>query len=175
MSTVQQEALIEHIKSADCIDNINIMPLLHLIPFCEIQTFVEQHIRKLNANAIREAYFNSLSIDDILPSDLVGHVLSFQPFPYNASINQTNKMWNKLSSQLKHIQNKERIKAVDEYDLHYNEEVNNTWIIDANRTQLTNDERDSGFKGPLPDIGTALDMSESGDKLLIYGRWSYKT
>eukprot|EP01083_Nonionella_stella_P118320 353199_1 len=168
MSQTQQEALIYHIKSAESMDSFNIQPLLNMIPFSEIQTFMARQIRKLNANTIREAYFNTLSMNETLPTDLVANILSFHPFPHNTAINQTCKMWNKCSAQIKANQNKERMEEVDKYHLDYHEKVNNTWIVDGNRTQLTNDEIESGFQGPISNIHTAVELCESGDKLLVY-------
>eukprot|EP01083_Nonionella_stella_P097893 275214_1 len=75
------------------------------------------------------------SINDTLPPDIVRHVLSFNTFPHNSAINATNKQWNKCSAQIKAIQNREREQVVDNYPIKYNEEVNNEWIVDPNRTQ----------------------------------------
>eukprot|EP01083_Nonionella_stella_P221992 792554_1 len=144
-----------------------IISLLSVIPFVEIQTFMEQQIRKLIMNSIRETYFNTLSMNATLPNDLIGHILSFHPY-HAPNINQTSKMWNKCALQNKFIQNKERIKEVEKYDFNYSEEESNTWIVDANRTQLTNDEINASCKGPISDIDTAVGLCESGDKLLIY-------
>eukprot|EP01083_Nonionella_stella_P304580 1059198_1 len=73
-----------------------IISLLSVIPFVEIQTFMEQQIRKLIMNSIRETYFNTLSMNATLPNDLIGHILSFHPY-HAPNINQTSKMWNKCA------------------------------------------------------------------------------
>eukprot|EP01083_Nonionella_stella_P123357 371703_1 len=168
MAEMQHDALIDHIKSTQSIGDLNLMALLAIIPFSEIQTFLEQQISELNEDSIRKAYFTTLSIDDTLPSDVIGHVLSFHPFPHNAAINETNKMWNKCSAQIKTMQIKERKQEIANYDINYNEEVNNTWIVDPNRTQLTREETAASYKGPISVLNTAIERCESGDKLLIY-------
>eukprot|EP01083_Nonionella_stella_P178098 628125_1 len=168
MSKAQQNTVIDHIECAVSIDSISIIQLLHVIPFSEIQTFMKQQIRKCNADTVRQAYFNALSINETLPTDLMSNILSFHPFPHNTAINQTCKMWNKCSAQIKANQNKKRMEEVDAYHLNYNQTVNNTWIVDEHRTQLTNDETNSSFQGPISDIRTAIERCESGDKLLVY-------
>eukprot|EP01083_Nonionella_stella_P145699 457050_1 len=166
MSKAQCDALIHHIQSTQCVGDL--ISWLAIIPFSEIQNFVEQQIVKLNQNSIRKAYFSDLSINDTLPSDIVRHILSFNTFPHNAAINATNKQWKKCSAQIKAKQNKERQQAVDSYHIKYDEEVNNIWIVDKNRSLLTDDEIASNFKGPVSDLHTAIERCESGDKLLIH-------
>eukprot|EP01083_Nonionella_stella_P048612 129838_1 len=168
MSQALRDALIHHIRSIACIGDIDIVTLLSMIPLSKIQTFLQQQILELNDNDIRKACFNILSINDTLPPDIVRHVLSFNTFPHNSAINATNKQWNKCSAQIKANQNKKRMEEVDAYHLNYNQTVNNTWIVDENRTQLTNDETNSSFQGPISDIRTAIERCESGDKLLVY-------
>eukprot|EP01083_Nonionella_stella_P142432 440707_1 len=167
-SKSQRDALIHHIKCSECIGDVDIVELLNMIPFSNIQTFLHKQILELNDSDIRKAYFNILSMDDTLPSDLVSHVLSFNSFPCNSAINATNKQWNKHSTQIQFMQNKERKQLVDNYPITYNEEVNNVWIVDQNRSQLTNDEIAANVKGCLSDVATAIELCESGDKLLIH-------
>eukprot|EP01083_Nonionella_stella_P191411 708479_1 len=168
MSKAYQDALIHHIKSIECIGDINIMSLLNMIPFSEIQIFLQHQIPELNDNCIQKAYFDTLSINDTLPSDIIRHVLSFNTFPHNTAINATNKQWNTCSAQIKAMQNKERKQVVDNYHIDYNEEVKNVWIVDPNRSQLTNDEIAANAKGLIANVQTAIELCESGDKLLIH-------
>eukprot|EP01083_Nonionella_stella_P302227 1041232_1 len=58
--------------------------------------------------------------------------------------------------------------SVDNYPIKYNEAVNNVWIVDPNRTQLTSDEIDANRKGPCSNIQTSIERCQSGDKLLIH-------
>eukprot|EP01083_Nonionella_stella_P183511 663414_1 len=169
MSKSQRKALIHHIESSQCIGDINITAfILSMFPFSKIQTFLRQQILELDDNGIRKAYFNILSMNDTLPSDLVGHMLSFNTFPHNSAINATDKQWNKHSTQIKAMQNKERKQVVDNYSIKYNEEVNNVWIVDQNRSQLTNDEIAANAKGPLSNLQAAIEHCESDDKLFIH-------
>eukprot|EP01083_Nonionella_stella_P142430 440697_1 len=168
MSKARRDALIRHIRSIACIGDIDIVTLLSMIPLSKIQTFLQQQILELNDNDIRKACFNILSINDTLPPDIVRHVLSFNTFPHNSAINATNKQWNKCSAQIKAMQNREREQVVDNYPIKYNEAVNNVWIVDPNRTQLTSDEIDANRKGPCSNIQTSIERCQSGDKLLIH-------
>eukprot|EP01083_Nonionella_stella_P048609 129830_1 len=166
MTKLYRDALIRHIKSSECIQDI--VALIGMIGFSKIQTFLRQQILELNDNDVRKVYFNSLSMNDTLPSDIVGHVLSFNTFQHNNAIKETNKQWNTHSTQIKAMQNKERKQVVDKYPIQYNEVVNNVWIVDQNRSQLTNDEIVANVKGCLSDVATAIELCESGDKLLIH-------
>eukprot|EP01083_Nonionella_stella_P276862 941154_1 len=138
MSNSQRKALIHRFQSSQCIGDFDIVALLSMFPFSNIQSILRQQILELNDNGVRKAYFNILSMNNTLPSDIVGHMLSFNTFPHNSAINATDKQWNKHSTQIKAMQNKERKQVVDKYPIQYNEVVNNVWIVDQNRSQLTN-------------------------------------
>eukprot|EP01083_Nonionella_stella_P118322 353206_1 len=167
MSKAQQEALMDYIKSSQCIEDLNLVSWVGIIPLLELKYFLVQQVRKFTESDTRKAYFNALSLNDILSTDLITHVLSFNHFPHNGAINQTDKMWNKCSRQVTVSQNKERQQIMDDYDMNYNEKVNNVWIVDLNRKELSKEETSAGYRGPISDLVTALELCESGDKLLV--------
>eukprot|EP01083_Nonionella_stella_P072929 196849_1 len=82
------------VQSANNLDDI--LPLLNIASIQQIQKFLMDAITKLNVNATRKAYFNTLSIMDSLPHDIMQYVESFISDPNLIII---NKRWNEFHNK----------------------------------------------------------------------------
>ncbi len=59
-------------------NNINhLIKLLNLIPFVNIQSFIKQQIQMFDLCQSINAYYTITSINNIFPSDITQHILSF--------------------------------------------------------------------------------------------------
>ena len=134
---------------------------------------------------LRALYYEVRSIDEIIPKDIIQHIISFQGLDLeNTKI--VNKRWNQLSQ----INEKRILLEMEEHEnqngLDYDDNINKTWIISSKRNQLTKSESDRGFK-----IATVvrrlrpgeyfqehvIDISNSisGDRYFIYpGLYQFK-
>ena len=123
-----------------------------------------------NANASRQYHISAnvqwKSIND-LPKCVTQHILSFDE---STDIHMVNKEWYDIFKNLKQIEQNKTRKFITEYtaSFHPDFEPDKTVIVDQNRTQLTQNERDSGIYGLYQDLPSALENCISGTKILIY-------
>eukprot|EP01084_Bolivina_argentea_P289222 496598_1 len=66
------------IHTVDESHNMNdLIKLLHYIPFTIVQSFIKQQIESFNLHESRKWYYRTTSINEIFPSDIIQHILSF--------------------------------------------------------------------------------------------------
>eukprot|EP01083_Nonionella_stella_P200267 733601_1 len=150
---------VEYLRSAvESSDNLqDILPFLQMVSVTQIQIFLLDAFSQLSTNAIRKAYFNTLSIMETLPSDIVQYIESFDSDGCRTVI---NKQWNQC-----HKNNfpKLRREAINKIIFKPNILANNTWTISPNRV-IQGDEA----RNDITSIQDALLRSKSCDKFLIH-------
>ena len=72
--------------------------MLKHVSINKLKQHLHQSIDEMKQETVREMYFNSSSIDDIIPADVIQHILSFQSLDLK-NVKCVNKQWNKLSMQ----------------------------------------------------------------------------
>ena len=173
MSSVYKKELQENVSDAHTVKDL--MPFLGALSLDKLKDFINQNVDEFNASESKTMYFNSVSIDKILPDDIIQYILSFQSITDNHKT-YVSKQWEKLSNQNErnyYLQLQSRLDKNGPIRP-YNKTKNNTWIIHPTRTQLTKVEEEFGFKGPINDIVDALDSitndfeCQSGDRLIIH-------
>ena len=96
MSQSYQDKVYAAILSAQDFDII--AQILKWIPMETMKDFMLQNMHGIDESLARKIYFKSSSITDVLPSDIIQYILSFQPRLSNPS-KYVNKQWCKLSLQ----------------------------------------------------------------------------
>lgn len=152
---------------SDLVRNTNnfrdIIPLLQCIDMSIIQKFVNTQINQFDEATAKNAYYRSASIMQILPTDTIQYISSF-----NVSYHCLNKEWVQCSKN-----GNKRIKSMEQYEFnpiieHSGNATNNVWVVHKDRTALTQTEREMMYQGPLQSIKEALKHCQSGDKLFIH-------
>eukprot|EP01084_Bolivina_argentea_P115597 205544_1 len=128
---------------------------------------MKENANKLQPQQIRSVFYASSSIEDILPPELIQHIVSFNHMkPMNIkAVNKTFKTLCDKSEniELKHRENEIKSKIGTTQN-------NQTWIVHPTRQILNEKEIKLGYKGPMNDLYTE-DM-KSGDTIIIHdGRY----
>eukprot|EP01083_Nonionella_stella_P211636 765001_1 len=129
MSSLEQQ-LKSKINSATNIHDI--MPILEQLPFDIIQSFTLQHIHNTNSTSVQRLCVNTLSINDILPENVLQHILSFDGFYHTKPI---CKQWKKHSDQNETNHFKMIYSTINtsdgpwEEDLKYDASISSTWLV----------------------------------------------
>ena len=160
-------------------NNLNdLLPFLHYLPISDIKQFIHQSINKSSSR--KKMYFESISINDILPSDLIQYILSFNALDsFSAKYAKiVNTNWRKLSNSNQRNYYLQIIQMLNKNSpISYDNNKNNTFIIHPKRKRPTLIEKQFGFKGPYNDIFSKNDYSytyrlsfeiNKGDRILIY-------
>ena len=69
-------------------DVAQLIPLLPYISLEAIKSVILQEIKELNVETTRNAYFNVLPIDEIIPDDVSQHILTFSGSHHTKGINK---------------------------------------------------------------------------------------
>ena len=143
--------------------NINdLLPFLKCIPMDKLRDFVHQNIEEMNQSQLKTMHSNAISINRIIPGDIIQHIISFQVLELE-NVKCVNKQWNKLSKQ--HERNYYLpLRSPESWPERHSlwKYINNDpqiFILHPKRTQLTEIERQCGFKGPINCIEDAIDES----------------
>ena len=133
-------------KVATAGDVNDLLPIIKCISIDKIKQFLHQNINEATMDLTKNMYFNSSSIDEIIPSDIIKHILSFQALNLE-HVKRVNKQWNKLSNQ-----NEKRYYSSLQQNLNQNSPIpyhksdTLTWTLHPRRTRLTRVEKHLGFK-----------------------------
>ena len=112
---------------------------------------------------------SSFSIDHILPKDIIQHILSFQI--WTSASKAVNKLFRDVAEQNERNHYLELIKTIDESSpIPYNDDINNTWIIDPKVRPLTKIEENLGFKESFDHLYYVLHEYnlKPGDRILLH-------
>ena len=126
----------------------------------------------MNENANRKLYFESSSIDYILPTDMIRQIISFQELRH-PNTKCVNKLWKTLSEEIetKHYQTLHDTLNADS-PIKYDNTSNKTWVVHRRRRHLPTVEANIGFNVSVQSIDYALKQAQSGDRILVHaGRY----
>eukprot|EP01084_Bolivina_argentea_P115598 205546_1 len=126
---------------------------------------MKENANKLQPQQIRSVFYASSSIEDILPPELIQHIVSFNHMkPMNIkAVNKTFKTLCDKSEniELKHRENEIKSKIGTTQN-------NQTWIVHPIRQILTVKEIKLGYKGPMNNLEDTLEQCQSGDTIIIH-------
>eukprot|EP01084_Bolivina_argentea_P075936 137612_1 len=144
-------------KAQNAHDLVNIM---NHIPIESLKEFINDKLQSMHENKIREIYYDSVSIHDIIIDDVIQSVISY--IPYENSIKYINTTFHDLEKLNKNL--RIRLRKRNILSQFKNK---NTYIVDESRNYLTEEEIKKGIKGPIKTLDKALNLMESGDKIIL--------
>ena len=117
-----------------------------------------------------------IDYSDKLPDDVLGHILQFDIQRRDTKLvsKRWERVWNSKGTHRKweEIRTEHAKKAAKIWfqpSMHITfEKGNNTWVIDAHRTELTPDEKDNGYLGPFQRIRDIAEKIEQNDRIHLY-------
>eukprot|EP01084_Bolivina_argentea_P232997 392537_1 len=114
----------------------------------------------------RQIQPNTLKINDILPDDVIQHILSFNEYHHGKSI---CKKWKQHSDTNENIYfSKIYTSIVPNSHIPYGKN-NNTFIIHRSRKTLNKIEKQFGFTGIFNNFSKAINICKPGDKIFVHG------
>ena len=96
MSTVHKHKLRELVSDTNNADDL--IPILRKLPINKLKHVINSSIDVMDEPFAKQIHLNYLSINQIIPDDIIRHILSFQGLRLNPT-KLVNKQWNKLSKQ----------------------------------------------------------------------------
>ena len=141
---------------------MHLLPILQCLPLSVIKTFVQGQMEAASESTLRSLYFKGLSIDKILPGDVMQHILSYDGLYHAKTV---SKKWKLLSdkNEAKYLRKIYQSTIVPPSQ----NQAGSTFIVHPTRTRKHPFEKSLGYKGPM-DIKQALDRCDDGDRLLIH-------
>ena len=148
--------------------SVHLFKLLMLVDIEDLKAFAHQQIDKMGDNTLRNAHHTALSMNHILSSDVVQHILSFGSFWEKIHNRSVCKQWNRLYKL--NEENKLRI-AYQRIRNQYPEPLppgNKTWVLHHVRRHLHPIEQRLDLHGPLRNLDDIVHRCKSGDRVLIH-------
>ena len=157
--------LMERIDRATSITDL--IPMIKHIDLGEIKRILKCKIDSpMSDSQQSEMFFDSVSIEQSLPTDVLQHITSFnKAFEIKAVSKTLNKCY---EQNAKHEIKRRKDKSMS---IVGKREHSKTWLVHPDRAELSEDERRSlpTFEGPINDLQKAINMAKPGDDILLYG------
>eukprot|EP01083_Nonionella_stella_P280278 953446_1 len=152
---------LEQINQAQSL--FDLIPMLHVIGLSTIQDILTQKVKQMDVTDISNLFCASLSIEKILPIDVIGHITSFHNMSQIKSVSRTfNKCYQQ--NRKREIQKREKHIA----------STTRTHVVDSTRTELNENENRLKYNGPFRDLFDAVQIANDGDTILVYeGTYGY--
>ena len=145
---------------------IDLLPILQSLPLSVVKQFVNQQMQQATSKRISSIYHDVISIDDILPSDVMQHILSFDGFYHPKAV---NKQWKELCDMNEKNEMSRLYSSIPLSVI----QSSSTYVIHPKRKHLTALEIERGYKGPM-NIEYAFECGFSdGDTLLFHDGTHY--
>eukprot|EP01083_Nonionella_stella_P011271 32036_1 len=163
MSTLQfrKEIILEEINNASSVDRL--LPMLYLVGLDALKQMLKQKVQKLDVLETSKLFCETLSLETVLPMDIIGRITSF----YNVShVQSVSKTFQKCYQQNEAIEMKQKEKEIIS-KLQINDN-HATYVVDRTRNELRDDEIELHYKGPIHDISDAIALATDGDTILVY-------
>ena len=161
MASTVPNLILDTIQKAESYEDL--MPsLMQLIPLDEIKQILS---KKLDDEKLDLKYCKILSIEQLLPQDIIQYILSFA---VNKSV---NKNWNKLAKQ-NEKQQYQRILRHDSPCVKFDSKLNNVFVVNPKRDYLSSIEKELNFKAAYKQIRDLFNDHEgqfsNGDIVIIF-------
>eukprot|EP01083_Nonionella_stella_P048527 129651_1 len=160
---------LEQINEAKSI--YDLIPMLHVIGLSTIQDILTQKVKQMDVTDISNLFLSSLSIEKVLPLDVIGHITSFQNM---SQIKCVSRTFNKCYQQNRKREIQKREKHIASTLHNDDNRTTTTHVVDPTRTELNDNEKRLKYNGPLNDLSNAVKMANDGDTILIHnGTYGY--
>ena len=180
MMSFDKKEIESVITSAESISDL--VPFIKHIPLNVVKEFVIENMNKMTESSATKMTFNALSINQIMPADVIQRILTFTTLD-GKNIKSVNKQWRDLSELNEKIYYTKLIQRLDEEcKISYDPQKNKTWLIHPTRNKLTKIEKGCGFKGPYSIFCNGMTAESiflsgnDGDRFLVHpGRYTVET
>eukprot|EP01083_Nonionella_stella_P280281 953455_1 len=126
----QRNMILAQINEAKSI--YDLIPMLSAIELTAIQDILTQNVKQMDATHLSSLFCSSLSIEKILPIDIIGHITTFYNKPHIQAVSKTfNKYYQQ--SQKREIQKREKYIA-SKLNIDDKNTVA-TYVVDPTRTE----------------------------------------
>eukprot|EP01083_Nonionella_stella_P129131 391596_1 len=163
MATVfRRNLILEQINASTSTHDL--IPMLHAIELASLQNILKQKVKEMDVTDISTLFCSSLSIENILPVDIIGHITSF----YNMSqVQAVSKTFNACYQQNKKTEIQEREKHIASKLKSNDNCITTTYVVDPTRTELNANEIRLKYNGPMHDLLDAINVANDGDTILL--------
>lgn len=173
MTQFMMEEINNHIDSATKLQDL-LSIYIHSIPMQMIKDFCKKTITNDDNNInIKSIHWKIISIERILPQDIIQYIISFHLLDLQ-SIKCVSRKWNLLSRKNEKLHYIKLLKKTDQSFVTYDETKNTTYIIRHPKSNLTSIEKDMGFKkfptNSADDSTITFHISKylNGDRFIIF-------
>eukprot|EP01083_Nonionella_stella_P064116 166835_1 len=144
----------------------DLIPILHAFELTTVQDILKQKVKQMNATDVSSLFCSSLSIEKILPLDIIGHITSF----YNMlQVKAVSKTFNKCYHQNEKREIQEREKRIASKLNIDGNSTTTTYIVDSTRTELSQNEKRLKYHGPMHDLlDVIINTASNGDTILVH-------
>ena len=161
-----QQALHSYVNTATA--PLDLFQVLCLANMDDLKQFAHEQITKLNDSESRTAYHSVLPITNVLPNDMMQHILSFGSFHEKIGNRMICKQWNRLYNLNEEHMLRTAYRSVNDKYPDPLPTGNDTWIWHQVRMKLHPLEKRLGFRGPLYGLQAVKTYCKSGDRVLIH-------
>ena len=154
-----ESLLQQFIHSATNVEQI--LPILKSLSLSDIKNFAIQNLKKINTKKQKKIYFKALPITQIVPDDLIQHILTFNKFGDTRFVNKTFKLFTDKNEKnyyekLHQSLNKNK----------HNETT--TIVVNQHRNKLYPFEEKARYKGPCYNIEQAIELCDNDARIVIH-------
>eukprot|EP01083_Nonionella_stella_P312958 1121224_1 len=140
----------------------DLIPMLRTIELTAIQDILTQNVKKMDATQTSSLFCSSLSIEKILPIDIIEHITTFQ-----AVSKAVSKTFNKCYQQSQKREIKKREKYIASKLNIDDKNTATTYVVDPIRTKLNENEQRLKYHGPWHDLSQVIEVASNGDTILM--------
>ena len=161
-----QQALHNYVNTATA--TVDLFELLRFVNLDDLKIFAHEQVTKLNEPASRIAYHSVLPITNVLPNDMMQHILSFGSFHEKIENRIICKQWNLLYKLNEENMLRTAYRSVNDKYPNPVAPCNDTWVWHQVRKKLHPLEKRLGYKGPVYGLKDVEKYCKSGDRVLIH-------
>eukprot|EP01083_Nonionella_stella_P064118 166844_1 len=160
----QRNVILNHINEAKSINDL--IPMLRAIELTAVQDILKQRVKQMDTAEETSKLFCSLSMEMVLPDDIIGHITSF----YNMlQVKAVSKTFNKCYHQNEKREIQEREKRIASKLNIDGNSTTTTYIVDSTRTELSQNEKRLKYHGPMHDLlDVIINTASNGDTILVH-------
>eukprot|EP01084_Bolivina_argentea_P180539 311924_1 len=162
-----QQSLFDQVENAD--DENDLVSILQSFDLDYLKQCIKNKFHEGGNDTILKSYFYTAPMNDIFNKDIIQNILSFIHSNNEKLVNKTFKKCVENNERNLMKQRNEAIKQMKPFThpIKYDKNQNTTWIVDHSRAELTDNETQLGYQGPLSSIKEAIWIAEENDKIII--------
>eukprot|EP01083_Nonionella_stella_P038717 105259_1 len=144
----------------------DLIPMLRHIELDMLKEVLKDNINNTTAHPLMDnskLFYSSLSIETLMPMDILDNIVSFHNISQNKLISKTfhkcYKRNKRRELKAREVQIQSQLKT---------NEGSKTWVVHPTRSVLTTNEINLKQNGPINSLHEALAIAQDGDKILMH-------